>query len=747
MIRLLLILIILVPVTVDAVENKTVTHITRITHPAMQANNYWQGEGYGNDFNGSGMWNKDFSRILIYENVFQEHPDYPSQVGYAIAGGTGRGFVWGYVGTLKTLGGVHVNGSGSYSYANDYDASLADYKANTYLIPEKYWRSSSWSVKGGAPVWSLTKNDVIYVIDVDNLNLVSYNLTTGNEDYIADIDCTSPCSGKTANAPAILGWTVDDTLIVGLSGVTNGDWNDGFWEINVITGARVDFFGSKPDNCTDEGDRWSWAKRIHGSRSPDTLYRATYDSWVGVARNDSSVGGCDDQPISGRHDSFGQTQFVSHCQWTWDNDYYFCSQNSFHNPTLTDPWLTNTDYLSDPRNSYALWQIHYDRITHAYTYNFLYSMPAPGLWNSGATQMNYHSLMTPTVRRDINQLMIVGTNGAYSLDDYDKVSSVTPYGARGIFLLDFTEEVSYDTTTLSIHTPNGSTVAQADDQIITYTLTDIDTTGVTVDFYYDTARDGCTASAGCTVISGSCQDQPESASLTALTGSIDVTGININVPGTNTLYLTELAVGATIHVSGETRTIAAIADNTTATVTSAWGSDLDNDITPQVNPYCIWDTGAITAGTYYIYGITSTGQGNSYSGPITISLDSDTAPEVLTIAQPADGDDVVSEGSSFDITYTFTDADPINTPLVDFYYDSNNSGSNGVAITGACADAAVGTGVTCAWDTDGMAAGNWYVYGIGCDGTACLTTYSSDVLTITGGGSPGMKAEGKFNFK
>lgn len=65
-----------------------------------------------------------------------------------------------------------------------------------------------------------------------------------------------------------------------------------------------------------------------------------------------------------------------------------------------------------------------------------------------------------------------------------------------------------------------------------------------------------------------------------LTGSIDVTGTNTDVPGTSTLYLTELAVGDKITVTGETREIATITDNTTATVTAAWGSDLANDTSP-----------------------------------------------------------------------------------------------------------------------------------------------------------------------
>ena len=81
-----------------------------------------------------------------------------------------------------------------------------------------------------------------------------------------------------------------------------------------------------------------------------------------------------------------------------------------------------------------------------------------------------------------------------------------------------------------------------------------------------------------------------------LTGTIDPTGTNVNVPGSGTQFLTELSIGDDIVVSGETRTIATITDATTATVTDAWGSDLVADASPDCNPAAftvIRDTGAI----------------------------------------------------------------------------------------------------------------------------------------------------------
>jgi|9_EtaG_2_1085328.scaffolds.fasta_scaffold73157_1 hypothetical protein len=75
-----------------------------------------------------------------------------------------------------------------------------------------------------------------------------------------------------------------------------------------------------------------------------------------------------------------------------------------------------------------------------------------------------------------------------------------------------------------------------------------------------------------------------------LSGTIDVTGANVNVPGDgNTLFLSELSVGDEVVVSGETRTIATITANNAATVTAAFGSDLVSDASPDCNPTALVD--------------------------------------------------------------------------------------------------------------------------------------------------------------
>ena len=69
-----------------------------------------------------------------------------------------------------------------------------------------------------------------------------------------------------------------------------------------------------------------------------------------------------------------------------------------------------------------------------------------------------------------------------------------------------------------------------------------------------------------------------------LTGSINPTGTNTAVPGSGTIFLTELIVGDRILVTGETRIVDSVTDDTTATVTIAWGSDLANDTSPECLP-------------------------------------------------------------------------------------------------------------------------------------------------------------------
>tara|TARA_R100001369_G_scaffold35851_1_gene61166 strand:+ start:119 stop:628 length:510 start_codon:yes stop_codon:yes gene_type:complete len=67
-----------------------------------------------------------------------------------------------------------------------------------------------------------------------------------------------------------------------------------------------------------------------------------------------------------------------------------------------------------------------------------------------------------------------------------------------------------------------------------------------------------------------------------LTGTIDPAA-SVTVPGVNTLFLTEIAIGDEIIVTGETRTVTAIASNTSLTVSAAFSNN-SNDTTPDCSP-------------------------------------------------------------------------------------------------------------------------------------------------------------------
>ena len=72
-----------------------------------------------------------------------------------------------------------------------------------------------------------------------------------------------------------------------------------------------------------------------------------------------------------------------------------------------------------------------------------------------------------------------------------------------------------------------------------------------------------------------------------LTGSIDPTA-STTVPGVNTLFLSEVSVGDEIVVSSETRTVSAIASNTSLTVSEAT-TNTANDTSPDCNPTALVD--------------------------------------------------------------------------------------------------------------------------------------------------------------
>jgi hypothetical protein len=158
---------------------------------------------------------------------------------------------------------------------------------------------------------------------------------------------------------------------------------------------------------------------------------------------------------------------------------------------------------------------------------------------------------------------------------------------------------------------------------------------------------------------------------------------------------------------------------------------------------CAFDTGSITPGTYYIYGITSTGEDNSCSnGTLIINADANNPPTV-TVNQPDGVGDSVTEGDGYLIDYDMADGDSVAT--LDCYWDEDNVGFNGTAIAG-CQNQPEGVGATCTWDTTGMGAGDYYVHCNADDGTNPeVKDYSPGQLTISAVASSGASMNADFN--
>lgn len=147
---------------------------------------------------------------------------------------------------------------------------------------------------------------------------------------------------------------------------------------------------------------------------------------------------------------------------------------------------------------------------------------------------------------------------------------------------------------------------------------------------------------------------------------------------------------------------------------------------------CSWDTTGVSPGTYYVHATTTDGAtaAQDYSSGVMTINDAPT----ISIAQPDGTGDTVTVGDNYNVTYTLADTD--DTVTVAFYYDTNNSGLDGTAISGACASAAEGTSVTCSWNTTGVSPGSYYVYGLVNDGVnPQVNAYSPGQITINSSAS------------
>ena len=312
-------------------------------------------------------------------------------------------------------------------------------------------------------------------------------------------------------------------------------------------------------------------------------------------------------------------------------------------------------------------------------------------------------------------------------------------------------------STLSISQPDGSddTIAEGGSYNVTYSLSDSDITA-TASFYYDTNDSGLDG----TAIYG-CQDQAEGTNLTC---TWDTTGVS---PGTYYVYGVT-SDGVNSQVSAYSTGVVTINAKPTISLVQPDGvgdmiaeganftvqynlADADDEVTASfyydtndsgldgtaisgcqnqaegTNLTCTWNTTGVSPGTYYVYGETSDGvnsQVSTYSsGVVTIN-----ATPIISVSQPDGVGDTIAQNANFSVQYSLADTDDVVT--ANFYYDTNNSGLDGVAITG-CQNQAEGTNLTCTWNATGVSPGSYYVYGVTSDGVnPQVSTYSTGVVTI-----------------
>ncbi len=317
---------------------------------------------------------------------------------------------------------------------------------------------------------------------------------------------------------------------------------------------------------------------------------------------------------------------------------------------------------------------------------------------------------------------------------------------------------------LTLNQPNGNDVPQVGSFNINYDLSDPDNAATAV-FYYDVDTD----MAGGTAV-GDCASEPEGTGVNCAWTTNAVTpgiyyvygiaddGVNPTVsalsPGTikindaPTLSISQPdGVGDSIP-QGNAFDITYTLNDTDDVVSAAFYYDTDavgfdgsaiagacGTAIEGSNVICAWDTSSVTPGNYYVYGITNDTVNSPvqvYSGQITVTANS--APTIL-VTQPDGTGDTVTAGDPYNITYDLSDTDDIVTAA--FYYDIDAVGLNGTPISGACATASEGTGVTCNWDTTGMTPGSYYVYGVTNDGiNPQADDYSPGQITINPANNP-----------
>lgn len=164
-------------------------------------------------------------------------------------------------------------------------------------------------------------------------------------------------------------------------------------------------------------------------------------------------------------------------------------------------------------------------------------------------------------------------------------------------------------------------------------------------------------------------------------------------------------------------------------ITLSWPTG--NSVTPTNSKDLNINVGAATPTG--VYAITVSGNSTaSCDNPTTFNLtvnSSSNNPPTLVINEPQGDNDTIALNGTFNIAYNLSDLE--DNATVSFYYDNNGAGNDGILI-GGCLNRPETSGAVCAWDTTGVFAGTYYIYGKASDGVnPDIYVYSDTVVIAT----------------
>lgn len=145
----------------------------------------------------------------------------------------------------------------------------------------------------------------------------------------------------------------------------------------------------------------------------------------------------------------------------------------------------------------------------------------------------------------------------------------------------------------------------------------------------------------------------------------------------------------------------------------------------------LWDISQLADGVYFIYAVIDDGNTRSvdYSKNAIMVGDGGGHPFLSFKSFRVDNQGKRNQRALID----WRDVDSDSHAAIDLYYDTDNSGFDGVLIAGALEEEADGNGDHYLWDTSTQAEGSYYIYAIISDGSRSYRVYADNPVVIKHG--------------